>query len=119
VSEGAGNVWERPSWPTLSAPAADIQRRIVYDAAQLASIVLDVLEAIQYQLTGPNRLASLLWNRTQWRTAEEKKQKNGQASRPPWRWRPLWEVEAVVYLGGASFVTGEILHVDGGQSAGH
>ena len=119
MSEGAGNVWERPSWPTLSAPAADIQRRIVYDAAQLASIVLDVLEAIQYQLTGPNRLASLLWNRTQWRTAEEKKQKNGQASRPPWRWRPLWEVEAVVYLGGASFVTGEILHVDGGQSAGH
>ena len=26
--------------------------------------------------------------------------------------------EAVVYLEGASFVTGEILHVDGGQSAG-
>ena len=28
-------------------------------------------------------------------------------------------VEAVLYLEGASFVTGEILHVDGGQSAGH
>jgi NAD(P)-dependent dehydrogenase (short-subunit alcohol dehydrogenase family) len=28
-------------------------------------------------------------------------------------------VEAVVYLENASFVTGEILHVDGGQSAGH
>src|SRR5262249_2639409 len=27
-------------------------------------------------------------------------------------------VEAVLYLEGASFVTGEILHVDGGQSAG-
>ena len=27
--------------------------------------------------------------------------------------------EAVVYLEKASFVTGEILHVDGGQSAGH
>jgi NAD(P)-dependent dehydrogenase (short-subunit alcohol dehydrogenase family) len=26
--------------------------------------------------------------------------------------------EAVLYLEGASFVTGEILHVDGGQSAG-
>jgi NAD(P)-dependent dehydrogenase (short-subunit alcohol dehydrogenase family) len=26
--------------------------------------------------------------------------------------------EAVIYLEGASFVTGEILHVDGGQSAG-
>ena len=28
-------------------------------------------------------------------------------------------VEAIVYLEQASFVTGEILHVDGGQSAGH
>ncbi len=28
-------------------------------------------------------------------------------------------VEAVVYLENAPFVTGEILHVDGGQSAGH
>jgi len=28
-------------------------------------------------------------------------------------------VDAVVYLENASFVTGEILHVDGGQSAGH
>jgi NAD(P)-dependent dehydrogenase (short-subunit alcohol dehydrogenase family) len=28
-------------------------------------------------------------------------------------------VEAVVYLEKAGFVTGEILHVDGGQSAGH
>jgi NAD(P)-dependent dehydrogenase (short-subunit alcohol dehydrogenase family) len=28
-------------------------------------------------------------------------------------------VEAIVYLENAPFVTGEILHVDGGQSAGH
>ena len=28
-------------------------------------------------------------------------------------------VEAIVYLESAPFVTGEILHVDGGQSAGH
>jgi NAD(P)-dependent dehydrogenase (short-subunit alcohol dehydrogenase family) len=28
-------------------------------------------------------------------------------------------VDAIVYLENASFVTGEILHVDGGQSAGH
>ena len=28
-------------------------------------------------------------------------------------------VDAVLYLEDASFVTGEILHVDGGQSAGH
>jgi NAD(P)-dependent dehydrogenase (short-subunit alcohol dehydrogenase family) len=28
-------------------------------------------------------------------------------------------VVAVVYLEAAPFVTGEILHVDGGQSAGH
>jgi NAD(P)-dependent dehydrogenase (short-subunit alcohol dehydrogenase family) len=28
-------------------------------------------------------------------------------------------VDAVVYLENAKFVTGEILHVDGGQSAGH
>ncbi|MBK1842292.1 SDR family oxidoreductase [Azospirillum sp. YIM B02556] len=28
-------------------------------------------------------------------------------------------VEAVLYLEGAGFVTGEILHVDGGQNAGH
>jgi NAD(P)-dependent dehydrogenase (short-subunit alcohol dehydrogenase family) len=28
-------------------------------------------------------------------------------------------VEAVIYLDNAGFVTGEILHVDGGQSAGH
>jgi NAD(P)-dependent dehydrogenase (short-subunit alcohol dehydrogenase family) len=28
-------------------------------------------------------------------------------------------VGAVLYLEGAPFVTGEILHVDGGQSAGH
>jgi NAD(P)-dependent dehydrogenase (short-subunit alcohol dehydrogenase family) len=28
-------------------------------------------------------------------------------------------VEAIIYLEGAAFVTGEILHVDGGQSAGH
>lgn len=27
--------------------------------------------------------------------------------------------QAVVYLDNANFVTGEILHVDGGQSAGH
>jgi NAD(P)-dependent dehydrogenase (short-subunit alcohol dehydrogenase family) len=27
-------------------------------------------------------------------------------------------VEAVLFLEGAGFVTGEILHVDGGQSAG-
>jgi NAD(P)-dependent dehydrogenase (short-subunit alcohol dehydrogenase family) len=28
-------------------------------------------------------------------------------------------VEAVLFLESASFVTGETLHVDGGQSAGH
>ena len=28
-------------------------------------------------------------------------------------------VDAIVYLEQAGFVTGEILHVDGGQSAGH
>ena len=28
-------------------------------------------------------------------------------------------VDAVLYLDGAGFVTGEVLHVDGGQSAGH
>ena len=28
-------------------------------------------------------------------------------------------VDAVLYLENAAFVTGEILHVDGGQSAGH
>jgi NAD(P)-dependent dehydrogenase (short-subunit alcohol dehydrogenase family) len=28
-------------------------------------------------------------------------------------------VDAIVYLDGAEFVTGEILHVDGGQAAGH
>jgi NAD(P)-dependent dehydrogenase (short-subunit alcohol dehydrogenase family) len=28
-------------------------------------------------------------------------------------------IDAVIYLEGAGFVTGEILHVDGGQSAGH
>jgi NAD(P)-dependent dehydrogenase (short-subunit alcohol dehydrogenase family) len=27
--------------------------------------------------------------------------------------------DAVLYLETASFVTGEVLHVDGGQSAGH
>ena len=28
-------------------------------------------------------------------------------------------VDAILYLESAGFVTGEILHVDGGQSAGH
>jgi len=28
-------------------------------------------------------------------------------------------VDAVMYLDSARFVTGEILHVDGGQAAGH
>ena len=28
-------------------------------------------------------------------------------------------VDAILYLEGAGFVTGETLHVDGGQSAGH
>jgi NAD(P)-dependent dehydrogenase (short-subunit alcohol dehydrogenase family) len=28
-------------------------------------------------------------------------------------------VDAVMYLDSAGFVTGEILHVDGGQAAGH
>jgi NAD(P)-dependent dehydrogenase (short-subunit alcohol dehydrogenase family) len=28
-------------------------------------------------------------------------------------------VEAILYVEAAPFVTGEILHVDGGQSAGH
>jgi NAD(P)-dependent dehydrogenase (short-subunit alcohol dehydrogenase family) len=27
--------------------------------------------------------------------------------------------DAILYLENASFVTGEVLHVDGGQSAGH
>jgi NAD(P)-dependent dehydrogenase (short-subunit alcohol dehydrogenase family) len=27
--------------------------------------------------------------------------------------------DAVLYLDGAGFVTGEVLHVDGGQAAGH
>ncbi len=50
-------------------------------------------------------------------------------SRPTTRWRRLHPlgrlgeiddvVDAVLYLENASFVTGEILHVDGGQSAGH
>jgi len=79
--------------------------------------------ASPYQVTGPNGLAPLVWNRTQWRTAEEKKQKNGQAARAAWRWWPLSEVdvvvEAVVHIDRASFVTGEILHVDGEQNAGH
>jgi hypothetical protein len=40
------------------------------------------------------------------------------------RWCPVLDrrrhvVDAVLYLGNAPFVTGEILHVDGGQSAGH
>ena len=33
--------------------------------------------------------------------------------------RPLDVVEAVLYLENSPFVTGEIMHVDGGQSAGH
>ena len=28
-------------------------------------------------------------------------------------------VDAILYLESANFVTGEILHIDGGQSAGH
>jgi len=28
-------------------------------------------------------------------------------------------VDALIYLESAGFVTGELLHVDGGQSAGH
>jgi NAD(P)-dependent dehydrogenase (short-subunit alcohol dehydrogenase family) len=28
-------------------------------------------------------------------------------------------VDAVLYLDSAGFVTGEVLHVDGGQAAGH
>jgi NAD(P)-dependent dehydrogenase (short-subunit alcohol dehydrogenase family) len=28
-------------------------------------------------------------------------------------------VDAILYLESASFMTGEIVHVDGGQSAGH
>jgi NAD(P)-dependent dehydrogenase (short-subunit alcohol dehydrogenase family) len=28
-------------------------------------------------------------------------------------------IDAILYLESANFVTGEILHVDGGQSAGH
>ena len=28
-------------------------------------------------------------------------------------------VDGILYLEGATFVTGEILHIDGGQSAGH
>lgn len=87
----AETAWERPSWPILSALAADTESRIVHDASQLARIVLDALETIQHQLTGPNGLAPLLWNRTQWRTTEQKKPKNGQSTPPPWRWWPMWE----------------------------
>jgi len=28
-------------------------------------------------------------------------------------------VDGIMYLEGATFVTGEILHIDGGQSGGH
>jgi len=28
-------------------------------------------------------------------------------------------VDAILYLDSANFITGEILHVDGGQAAGH
>ncbi|MFJ3804391.1 hypothetical protein ACIPSJ_50010 [Streptomyces sp. NPDC090088] len=86
----AETAWERPSWPTLAALAADTDRRIVHHAAQLAHIVLDALKTIQHQLTGPNGLAPLLWNRTHGRTTEQKPKK-GQAAPPPWRWWPMWE----------------------------
>ena len=41
------------------------------------------------------------------------------ALRPPLVSEASDIVGAVLYLEDASFVTGEILHVDGGQSAGH
>jgi NAD(P)-dependent dehydrogenase (short-subunit alcohol dehydrogenase family) len=42
------------------------------------------------------------------------------ARRPLGRLGEISDVtDAILYLEGATFVTGEILHVDGGQAAGH
>jgi len=84
--------WERPTWPTLHALAADPDHRVVHDAPQLAQIVLAALSDIQHQITGPNGLVPLLWNRT----ADLDKSPTPKAGQKPptppqWlRW-PKWE----------------------------
>ncbi|MFJ4679170.1 hypothetical protein [Kitasatospora sp. NPDC088783] len=79
--------WCRPSWPVLREIATDPRLRTVDSSAQLAQVVLDVLDDIQTHLTGPNGLAPLLWNRTADRPGKKAKDN----AEPPWVGWPMWE----------------------------
>ncbi|WP_344629678.1 hypothetical protein [Streptomyces glaucosporus] len=61
----------------LEQLVADHHLRVVSDETQLLDVVMETLEAVQGALSGPNGLATLLWNRS--------------AAAPSSSWWPMWE----------------------------
>jgi len=111
--------WQRPTWPELHQVATDNGARLVHTASQLADIVMHCLGNVQNDLTGPNGLAVLLWNRVSDQHNPTKTRKKGTAA-PLWAWWPAWEQDLsdlvakllTLHLGGHRVVVNREVQLD-------